>query len=147
MDTLYNIILPCHHYIAFLSILLLAFATINGLLGSRSEKIFANADRKINLFALISTHTMFLLGIILLIVSPVAKLAFSDMAVAMKDATVRKMIIEHPTTNIIAVVLATIGNAKSKNGFSHGAKFKSTMIFFGLALLLILSRLPYDKIF
>lgn len=144
---MYQIILSLHHYISFIALALLAYATINGAIGSNSEKMFQEIDRKINVFALISTHTMLLLGIALLFVSPIATAAFADMKIAMKDPILRKAIVEHPTTNIIAVVLATIGNAKSKKAIGNGRKFKVSMIYFGLALLLILSRLPYDKIF
>lgn len=144
---MYSIILQAHHWIAFISLAFLAFATINGLIGSNSEKIFEDSHRKINVFALVSTHIMLLLGIILLLISPLAQNAFADMGTAMKDPTTRKAIIEHPFTNIIAVVLATIGNAKSKKAIGNGRKFKVSMIYFGLALILILSRLPYDKIF
>lgn len=144
---MYSTILTLHHYLAFVAIVLLAMATINGAIGTNSEKVFEDSHRKINLFALISTHTMLLLGIILLLVSPVAEMAFADMGAAMKDAATRKAIVEHPTTNIIAAVLVTIGNAKSKKAVGNGRKFKVSMIFFGLGLLLILSRLPYEKLF
>ncbi len=144
---MYQIFLNLHHYLAFIALILLAWATINGIMGMNSEKIFEDSHRKTNLFALIATHTMLLLGLVLLVISPVAEMAFGDMATAMKDAATRKAIIEHPTTNIIAAVLVTIGNAKSKKALGNGKKFKFTMIFFGLALLLILSRLPYEKLF
>ncbi|NBA85416.1 hypothetical protein GVN16_06560 [Emticicia sp. CRIBPO] len=144
---MYNVILSLHHYIAFAAVFFLAFATINGIIGSNSGKVFEDFHRKINVFALISTHTMFLLGVILLIVSPLAETAFADMALTMKNAVLRKAVIEHPTTNIIAVVLATIGNAKSKKAIGNGKRFKVTMIFFGLALILILSRMPWEKLF
>ncbi|MCP9762251.1 hypothetical protein [Lacihabitans soyangensis] len=144
---MYSIILQAHHWIAFIALALLAYATINGAIGSNSEKVFDDSHRKINLFALITTHTMLLLGIVLLIISPVAQTAFADMGAAMKDGAVRKAVVEHPTMNIIAAVLVTIGNAKSKKAVGNGRKFKVSMIFFGLALLLILSRLPFEKLF
>ncbi len=144
---MYSIILQAHHWIAFIALALLAYATINGAIGSNSEKVFDDSHRKINLFALISTHTMLLLGIVLLIISPVAQNAFADMGVAMKDGAVRKAVVEHPFMNIIAAVLVTIGNAKSKKAIGNGRKFKVSMIFFGLALILILSRLPFERLF
>ncbi|MFC3810914.1 hypothetical protein [Lacihabitans lacunae] len=144
---MYSTILMLHHYIAFIAILLLAYATINGAIGASSEKVFEESHRKINVFALISCHTMLLLGLILLAVSPIAEVAFADMGAAMKDSVLRKAVVEHPFTNIIAVVLATIGNAKSKKAIGNGRKFKVSMIFFGLALVLILSRLPFEKLF
>ena len=144
---MYEIILNIHHYLAFVALALLAWATINGIMGTTSERIFENSHRKTNLFALISVHTMLLLGILLLIISPNAQAAFSDMGLTMKDSYLRKTYIEHPTTNIIAAVLVTIGNAKSKKALVNGKKFKFSMIFFGAALLLILSRLPWEKLF
>lgn len=144
---MYSIILQAHHLIAFIALALLAYATINGAIGSNSEKVFDDSHRKINLFALISTHIMLLLGLVLLAISPVAQTAFADMGAAMKDGAVRKAVVEHPTMNIIAAVLVTIGNAKSKKAIGNGRKFKVSMIFFGLALILILSRLPFEKLF
>lgn len=144
---MYQIFLHVHHYLAFIAIILLAWATINGILGMNSEKMFEDSHRKTNLFALIATHTMLLIGLVLLVVSPVAQMAFSDMGAAMKDSVTRKAIVEHPTMNILAAILVTVGNAKSKKAVGNGKKFKFTMIFFGLALLFILSRLPFEKLF
>jgi hypothetical protein len=144
---MYQIFLHVHHYLAFIAIILLAWATINGILGMNSEKIFEDSHRKTNLFALIATHTMLLIGLVLLVVSPVAQMAFSDMGASMKDSVTRKAIVEHPTMNILAAILVTVGNAKSKKAVGNGKKFKFTMIFFGLALLFILSRLPFEKLF
>lgn len=144
---MYSILLQSHHYISFIALLALVLATVNGVIGNSSEKIFDEKDRKINLFALISCHVMLLLGIVLLFISPNAQQVFADMKGSMKDAVLRKSIIEHPLTNVIAVILATIGNAKSKRALGHGSKYKASMMYFGLALVLILSRLPYDRIY
>ncbi len=144
---MYSIIQPIHSYLAFAALFLLGFATINGILGSSSQKAFEAKDANINKFALIATHTMFLLGLILLFVSPIAQSAFADMKTAMKDSTVRAAIIEHPFVNIIAVILVTIGNARVKRAVGNGRKFKQTAIFFGIALLLILSRIPWGAWF
>ena len=144
---MYSIIQPIHSYLAFAALFLLGFATINGILGSSSQKAFESKDANINKFALIATHTMFLLGLILLFVSPVAQAAFADMKAAMKDSDVRKAVVEHPFVNIIAVILVTIGNARVKRAVGNGRKFKQTAIFFGIALLLILSRIPWGAWF
>lgn len=144
---MYSIIQPIHSYLAFAALFLLGFATINGILGSSSQKAFEAKDANINKFALIATHTMFLLGLILLFVSPIAQSAFADMKAAMKDSDVRKAVVEHPFVNIIAVIFVTIGNARVKRAVGNGRKFKQTAIFFGIALLLILSRIPWGAWF
>lgn len=144
---MYSVIQPMHSYLAFAVLLLLGFATVNGLIGSSSQKAFETKDANINKFALIATHTMFLLGLILLFISPIAQSAFADMKVAMKDSVVRKAVVEHPTINLIAVILITIGNARVKRSVGNGRKFKQTAIFFGLGLVLILSRIPWGAWF
>ncbi|UTA67317.1 MULTISPECIES: hypothetical protein [Emticicia] len=140
---MYQIIQPIHSYLAYLTLILLAYATINGISGVSNEKAFEEKHLKVNKFALIATHTMFLLGILLLFTSPIAQSAFADMKAAMKDKTLRLYAVEHPTINLIAVILVTVGNARVKRAVGNGKKFKQTMIFFGLALVLILSRIPW----
>lgn len=144
---MYQIIQPIHSYLAYLTLFLLAFATLNGILGSGSQRAFEEKHARINKFALIATHTMFLLGIILLFISPITQAAFADMKATMKDSTLRKYAVEHPTINLIAVILVTIGNARVKRAIGNGKKFKQTAIFFGLALVLILSRIPWSAWF
>ena len=141
---MYSVILTIHSYLAFVALALLAAATINGIIGSTSEKSFEASHLKINKFALIATHTMFLLGLILLFISPNAQAAFANMKSTMSNSANRSAYIEHPTINLIAVVLVTIGNARVKRAVGNGRKFKQTAIFFGLALVLILSRIPWS---
>lgn len=140
---MYQAILSIHHYLAFVVLILLVWAFVNGLLGTFSEKIFTDSHRKTNVFALIATHTMLLLGLVLMIWT----LSGGDVGAIMKNAVARKSYIEHPTVGILAAILVTIGNAKSKKGIGNGKKFKSTAIFYGLALVLVLSRLPWEKLF
>jgi hypothetical protein len=63
----------------------------------------------------------------------------------MKDANLRQALVEHPITNIIAIVLITIGFSKHKKEESSNGKFKKIGIFYGLGLLLILSRIPWKQ--
>lgn len=138
-----QILTTVHHYLAFVVLALLAWATINGVMGVTSEKAWEDSHRKTNLFALIATHTMLLIGLVLVFNA----LSGIDMGQVMKNAAARKAYIEHPFVGILAAVLVTVGNAKSKKAIGNGKRFKSTMIFFGLALILVLSRLPFEKLF
>jgi hypothetical protein len=44
----------------------------------------------------------------------------------------------------LAITLITIGWSKHKKATTSGAKFKCIAIFYGLGLLLILSRVPWS---
>ena len=108
-----------------------------------SKKDFTSTDRKIGLFTLIATHTQLLIGLILYFISPLGKAAFGQMA----NAELRLTSLEHPLINIIAIILITIGWSKHKNLITSESKFKTFSIFYGLGLVLILSRLPWSSWF
>lgn len=137
---MYTFIQKFHSGWAYLVLLLLVLAVINSFLGLSSKKDFTAKDRKIALFALIFTHVQLVIGFILYFVSPLGK----DSLGQMKDAALRLTSLEHPLINIIAIVLITIGWSSHKKQESSNGKFKKIAIFYGLGLLLILSRIPWS---
>ena len=61
----------------------------------------------------------------------------------MGDATARLYLLEHPLTMVIALVLLTVGYSRAKRTVGTGKSFKSIAVFHGIALLLILVRIPW----
>jgi NADH:ubiquinone oxidoreductase subunit 2 (subunit N) len=137
---MYHFIQEFHKGWAYVALLLLVFAVVNSFIGLSSKKEFTTKDRKIALFGLIATHIQLVIGLILYFVSPLGSAVLGQM----KDAALRLTSLEHPLTNIIAITLITIGWSKHKKTEDSTAKFKSIAIFFGLGLLLILSRIPWS---
>ena len=137
---MYHFIQKLHSGWAYLALLLLLFAVINAVIGLTSKKEFTAKDRKISLFALIGTHTQLLIGLILYFVSPLGKDSFGQMS----NAALRLTSIEHPLINLIAIVLITIGLSKHKKLINSEAKHKTFAIYYGLGLILILSRIPWN---
>ena len=137
---MYPFLKQLHSGWAYLALLLLLFAVINAVIGLTSKKEFTAKDRKISLFALIGTHTQLLIGLILYFVSPLGKDSFGQMS----DAALRLTSLEHPLINLIAIVLITIGWSKHKKLINSEAKHKTFAIYYGLGLILILSRIPWN---
>ena len=137
---MYHFIQKFHSGWAYLALLLLVFAVLNSFIGMSSKREFTAKDRKIALFGLIATHIQLVVGLILYFVSPLGSAVFGQM----KDAALRLTSLEHPITNIIAIVLITIGWSKHKKGETNTAKFKSFAVFYGIGLVLILSRIPWS---
>ncbi|WP_291147362.1 hypothetical protein [Flavobacterium sp. UBA7680] len=137
---MYHFIQKLHSGWAYLALLLLLFAVINAVIGLTSKKEFTAKDRKISLFALIGTHTQLLIGLILYFVSPLGKDSFGQMS----NAALRLTSLEHPLINLIAIVLVTIGWSKHKKLINSEAKHKTFAIYYGLGLILILSRIPWS---
>jgi hypothetical protein len=137
---MYDFIQKFHSGWAYLALLLLVVAVANSTLGFLSKREFFAKDKKIALFALIVTHIQLSVGLVLYFMSPLGLSAFGDM----KNAALRLTSLEHPLTNIIAIILITIGWSKHKKALEGKNKFKAIAIFYGLGLLLILSRIPWS---
>lgn len=136
---MYNILQKFHSGWAYLALALLVFAVINSIVGFTSNKEFTDKDKKISLFGFIASHIQLLVGLLLYFVSPLGLSGFN-----MKDAAMRLTSMEHPLINIIAIVLITIGWSKHKKAVDSKGKFKSILFGFGIGLLLILSRIPWN---
>jgi cytochrome bd-type quinol oxidase subunit 2 len=93
-------------------------------------------DSKIYSFALISMHIQLLLGLILFMMSP--KVNF-DM---ISDKVFRFFSIEHAFMMLIAVVLITVGRARSRKAVA-GNKHRTILYFYLMALILILIAIPW----
>lgn len=134
-----------HSYWAYLVLLVLLLATGNALFKSVSGKEYSAKDFRISLFTLIVSHIQLLIGLVLYFVSPRLQL-FGEvgMGAIMKDSVNRLYLIEHPLINIIVVALITIGYSKHKKKLTSAAKLKTVAIFYTIALVFLLSRIPWS---
>ena len=140
---MYEIIQKAHSGFAYLALLLLTVAVVNSLIGMFSKKEFTPIDRKIALFGLIGAHTQLLIGLILYFVSPNGLNMIKSVGMAGLTSESRLLALEHPMINILAIILITIGWSKHKKLLTGESKFKTISIFYGIGLLLILSRIPW----
>ncbi len=138
-----------HSFWAYLVLIMLIIAVVNALLGLVGKRTFGDRDLRIPLFTLIVSHIQLLVGIIIFFISPLIQWFSKNEEVSsiMKNADLRLYNLEHPLMMIIGIILITIGFSKHKKKDSSSAKFKTILIFYGIALILILSRIPWDAWF
>ena len=130
-----------HSFLAYLVLLLIAAAVINAILAKASKRPFAGTGRKLALFGLIAAHVQLLFGLVLYFVSPAG---FSNFSGAnMGNSAARLYMLEHPLTMIIAIVLVTIGWSKAKKAADDGKKYGTIALWYGIALVLMLARIPW----
>jgi len=135
-----------HSYFAYIVLFILVLATFNALAGWLGKREFRfEKDLRVSLFALILSHIQLLIGLILFFVSANGLKAIQTLGMGGLNSAARLLAVEHPFTNIIAIVLITIGWSRHKKKEGDTAKFKSIAIFYGLGLLLILSRIPWGQ--
>jgi len=134
-----------HSYWAYIVLIVLILATFNAFFKFFENKEFDPKDFRISLFTLITMHIQLLIGIILyLTIGYFDTISEVGMGEVMKDAVLRNKIIEHPTTMIIATALVTIGYSKHKKKLVSKPKFKMLAIFYSLALILVLAKIPWN---
>jgi hypothetical protein len=137
---MYDFLQKFHSGWAYLALLVFIIAVVNSLIGLYSKKEFTAKDRKIAVFGLAAIHTQLLIGLILYFVSPLGFASLGQMA----DKNLRLTSLEHPLINLIGITLITIGWMKHKKLTTSEAKFKTFSIYYGLGLILILSRIPWS---
>ena len=142
---MYETVKFLHSYWAYLVLVILAISTFNALIKLFGNKPFGAFDFRVSLFTLILVHIQLLIGIVLFFTSPYFSLLLkTGMGNVMKDPVLRSNIVEHPLTMIIAVTLITMGYSKHKKKLTSKSKFKRLAIFYTLALILVLAKIPWN---
>ncbi|WP_199119144.1 cytochrome B [Pedobacter sp. ASV28] len=131
---LYGIFKSAHSGWRYLVLILLVIAVIQALAGWFGKKSYTEGNRKLNVFTLISAHIQLVFGLVLYFLSPLTKGPTGE-------ALYRYWKMEHIALMIVAIILITIGNSKSKKITDGVAKHKAIAIFFGIALILIIGSI------
>jgi len=145
---MYPIIQHLHSYLAYVALAVLALAVINGIAGMLGKRDFSmEKDYRISLFALILCHLQLVVALILYFISPSGFNAIQEFGIGELTPAARKLALEHPVINILAIVAITIGWSRHKKFVESAKKFKSIALFYTVGLVLILSRIPWSQWF
>jgi uncharacterized membrane protein len=135
-------VLVIHNLLRWAVLLFGVLTVINALSGLLRKTPYTNSDNKSNLFFMISCDIQLLIGLILYVHNGWFD-RLKDLGNNMKDPYTRFFTMEHLVMMLIAWVLVHIGRATVKKAATAEAKHKKMLIFFGLALLLILAAIPW----
>jgi uncharacterized membrane protein YGL010W len=115
------------------------FSAISGVAGRKNYTV---ADGRSNFFFMLSCDIQLLLGLILYFANSWFD-RLKDLGNNMKDANNRFFTMEHALLMIIAWILVHVGRVSVKRAPTAAAKHKRSLIFFGLAILMILAAIPW----
>ena len=134
-----------HSYWAYLVFLMMVIATANALIKFFGKKEYSAKDFRIALFTLIVSHIQLLIGIVLWFTQDY--FGEASMKDVMSNSALRSNAVEHPIAMILAVVFITMGYSKHKKKLTSAAKLKPLAIFYTLALILVLAKIPWSTWF
>ena len=133
---------------AYIALLVLIVAVINAAMGFFSDKEFKEKDLRIPLFTLIVFHLQLIIGLIGYYTSNYYDtMRTVGMGEVMKQPELRLMLVEHPIMMILAIILITMGFSKHKKQQTDKGRFKTILLYYGIALILVLSRIPWGNWF
>jgi len=145
---MYSTILHLHNGLRWL--ILLSGVWCLFLLYSALIKTPANraAARRSLLIYTITLDLQLLVGLtIYFFFSSETKVAFADLAAAMKNHETRQFAVEHPLMMILAIVLAHIANVIFKRSATDSTRYRRTALYVTSSLLLILLAVPWQRAF
>ncbi len=138
-------LLALHNLTRWLVLLFALVAFVRALKGINGGMDYATGARRALAIFVMSVHLQFLLGILLFFTSPLARHAFGNMGVAMKDPVLRYVVVEHPTLMLLAVIAATLTSVIARRGPDDTVRHRRAAIGIALSLGLILAGIPWQR--
>ncbi len=143
----YAPLLFVHSWLRWVVLLLGALAVGRALNGVRTRRPFTPTDDAAARRFIMAVDIQLLVGLLLYLwASPFTTEAFHDMAGTMRNGPLRFFVVEHPTGMIVSLALAHIGRARLKRATESGARHRTALIFFGLALLVMMASIPWPAL-
>ena len=135
-------VLILHNVVRWAVLFFGLWTLLNGITGYFGKRNYTANDNRSNLFFMISCDIQLLIGLILYFVNGwSAKL--KDLGSNMKDPYIRFFTMEHIVMMLIAWAFVHIGRASVKKASTDTAKHKKMLLFFGIAIVLILASIPW----
>ena len=136
-------ILVIHNIMRWAILLFGLWTLLNAITGVMSKRTFSANDNRSNLFFMISCDIQLLLGLALYFSNSWFDKLKTGMGPVMKNSYDRFFTVEHTIMMILAWVLVHVGRTSVKRASTDAAKHRKMLLFFGLALLLILAAIPW----
>jgi hypothetical protein len=138
-----SITLILHSLLRWVVLLAGIVAVGRGFMGGKGKR-WTEADSRAGLLFITVLDLQFLIGLLLYVfLSPTVRTAFLNFGGAMKDPMLRFFAVEHIVGMVVAIALAHIGRARTKKAVTDDKKFRAAVIFYTLAMIVILLSIPW----
>ncbi|MGN6416892.1 MAG: hypothetical protein ACTHMC_05350 [Pseudobacter sp.] len=139
---MYITLLILHSIVRWIVLVLLLYAVYLAATGYFKNRSFSKKDNAVRHWTATAAHIQLVIGMILYFRSPVVK-AFWKNKSSLLAFDYLFFSLLHLVLMLSAVVILTIGSAKAKREMTDRKKFSTMLIWFAVALLLILIAIPW----
>ncbi|MBE0697782.1 MAG: hypothetical protein IH586_12745 [Anaerolineaceae bacterium] len=142
----YPVVLTLHNIVRWLVVIAAILAIVRAINGLAFKRGYTQQDNKVGFWFTITMDIQVLLGILLyFFLSPITMSAMQNFGGAMGNAAVRFYAVEHILIMILALGVAHMGRSFIRKGSTAPEKHRRTLIWFGLAILLVLIGIPWSR--
>lgn len=137
-------LLPLHSAVRWLVLIILIAAIVRSYYAYKKAIPYRKADKRLRELTTAILNIQLLIGLWLYSISPMVRYFLQNFQKGVKLREIRFFGMEHSLMMLIAVILVSIGSAKARKQRTDAHKFRTQWLWYGIALLVILSSIPWS---
>jgi cell division protein FtsW (lipid II flippase) len=141
---MYSILLATHSLLRWLVLTSLLYSIFLAYRGWLLKKPYSKVDDLVRSATTTIVHIQLVIGVWLYCISPVVHYFLHNYSEGVHNRQIRFFGMEHISMMVIAVTVFTVGSSKARRKTVDREKFKTMAIWFTVALLIILSSIPWS---
>lgn len=135
-------LLHLHSALRWLMLAVLIYVVMASIIGWVEKRPYGKGHKRLVFYTVLLAHVQLIIGFTLYFLGPWAN-ALTNLGETMGNTIMRFFSVEHTIGMLIAIVLMTIGSARSKKVENDTSRYKLIALLFGIALLLIVLSIPW----
>ncbi|MGJ1318744.1 hypothetical protein ACR776_09275 [Sphingobacterium spiritivorum] len=140
MDTF---LIPLHSIFRWLVLASILYSIGRAYTAYKASQDFSAYDNQVRHWTATITHIQLIIGMVLYIRSPVTSYLWKNINLSFKHIDIVFYGLLHPLLMLLAVVVITIGSALAKRQQVSRKKYKTMLIWFSVALVIIFLAIPW----
>ena len=140
---MYSYLLPAHAMVRWLVLFFIIYSIYRAWVGFAQNKPFSKTDNAFRHWTATVAHIQLMIGIILYTQSPIVKYSWVDTKTGIQNLDLTYYGMIHLVLMLTAIVLLTIGSALAKRRLTDKEKFRTMLVWFSVALIIIFIAIPW----
>ncbi|WP_207512891.1 hypothetical protein [Longitalea luteola] len=140
---MYQFLIYLHSYVRWFVLVSLFLAVWKACSGYFFKRKFTKGDNAVRHWTATIAHIQLMAGMTLYFQSPLIKYFLKNGNKTMEDAGYLFFGIIHSTLMLVAIVIVTVGSALTKRKQTDEQKFKTMLLWYSLALVIIFIAIPW----
>lgn len=141
---MYSALIVIHSLTRWLVLAFLVYSIYRAFVGYIYNKTFSKTDNAFRHWTATIAHIQLMIGIILYMQSPIVKYFWKETEIGFQNLDLTFYGLIHFVLMLASIVLLTIGSALAKRKSSDKEKFKTMLIWFSIALIIIFIAIPWS---